>query len=240
MTRHKKILCSLAIFFFSLGMVFSMALAGIASWEDLEATFYGFQHFTNDRLTTLRCPVLMTTNGTGIISASVSNPSNVTVESKLRIFVSGPGPFRTEDAQITLGAGKTQQVQWTVTAKDVDYRFLIMAEVLAFPYSSMSTREATCGILVLKVPGLTGSQLFDSALAVALSGLMIGLGLWFASGSQSKKRILDSTNALTLLAILTLLDMFFSFRGIWIFGILLFLATFLLIIVVFANAAQSR
>ncbi len=240
MTRHKKILRSLAIFFFSLGMLFSMALAGVASWADLEATFYGFERLTNERLTTLQCPVLMTVTETGTISAAVSNLSDVTVKPKLRIYVSGPGLFRAADVQITLDPGETQQVHWTVTSEDVDYKFLIMAKVLAFPYYMASTREGTCGILVLNLPNLTGSQVFDFALAAALSGLLIGLGLWIASGPQLKRRILDSSRAMTFLAILTLVDIFVSLRGAWLFGLILFLATALLIIVVLANAAQGE
>jgi len=221
-------------------MLFSMALAGVASWADLEATFYGFERLTNERLTTLQCPVLMTVTETGTISAAVSNLSDVTVKPKLRIYVSGPGLFRAADVQITLDPGKTQQVYWTVTSEDVDYKFLIMAKVLAFPYYMAPTREGTCGILVLNLSNLTGSQVFDFALAVALSGLLIGLGLWIASGPQLKKRILDSTRAMIFLAILTLVDMFVSLRGAWLFGLILFLATALLIIVVLANAAQGE
>jgi len=240
MTSNKKIIRSLAIFLFLLGMLFAMALAGVAAWTGLEATFYGFERLTNERLTTLRCPVLMTVTETGAISATVSNLSDVTVEPKMRIYVSGPGPFRTVDSQITLAPGETQQVHWTVTSEDVDYKDLIMVKVLAFPYYKFSTREGTCGILVLNLPNLTGSQVFDFALVVALSGLLIGMGLWIASGPQYKKRILDATRAMIFLAILTLVDLFVSFRGAWFFGLVLFLATVLLIVVVLAIAVRGE
>ena len=239
MSNHKKTIRNLAIFLFSVGVLLGMFLAGAATWTDLEATFYGFGKVANDPLTTLRCPVLMTATETGIIRATLSNNSELPVDARVRVYVSNPGPIRVVETITPLAPGETKKVEWAVTAEDIDFGNLILVKVLAFAYYKVPVREAWCGILVLNLPNLTGSQIFTFALAVSLLGMLDGIGLWIANSRLLKSRILDATRAMIGLAAVVLVDMALSFMGLWLFGVILFLLAILLIAVIIANVALA-
>lgn len=239
MTNHKKTLRNLAVFIFSVGILFGMTLAGVATWTDLEANFYNLEKVADESLTTLRCPVLMTVTETGTITATFSNPSDLPVAPRMRAYISNPGPLRTIETTISLAPGETKQVHWAVTSEDVDYGDLILIKVLAFSYYKSPIREGTCGILVLSLPHLTGNQIFASTLAFSLLGMLIGVGLWVANSRPLKGRMLDATHAMIGLTAVVLVDMVISFRGAWLFGVLLFLVAVLLIAVIIANTALA-
>lgn len=236
MGNHKKTIRNLAIFLFSVGVLLGMFLAGAAVWTDLEATFYGFGKVANDPLTTLRCPVLMTATETGIIRATLSNNSELPVDARVRVYVSNPDPIRTIETITALAPGETKQVHWTVTSEDVDFGNLILVKVLAFAYYKAPFREGWCGILVLNLPYLTGNQIFVSALVLGLLGMLIGIGLWVIGGRPLKGKTLIAFRAMIWLAALVLVDTVFSLMGLWLFGLILFVAAALLILGVITSA----
>ena len=239
MTGDKKIIRSLAIILFSVGVLSGMFLAVAGAWPDLEATFYGFGKLTDHSLTTLRCPVLMTAAETGVISATLSNPSELSAEAKVRVCFSGPGPIQIVETVTPLAAGETKQVHWTATSADVDFRNLILVKALAFPYGNVPVREGWCGILVLNLPYLTGNQVFIFLLMLSLAGLLIGIGLWVIGGNPLKGKTLTAIHAMIWLAAFVLADMAASFMGVWLFGVILFLLAILLIAVIIANVALA-
>jgi hypothetical protein len=239
MTGDKKIMRSLAIILFSVGVLSGMFLAVAGAWPDLEATFYGFGKVTDHSLTTLRCPVLMTAAETGVISATLSNHSELPAEAKVRVYFSGPGPMRIVETVTPLAAGETKQVHWTATSADVDFRNLILVKALAFVYDNVPAREGWCGILVLNLPYLTGNQVFIFVLALSLVGLLGGVGLWVIGGRPLKGKTLTAIRAMIWLAALVLVDMVVSFMGLWLIGLILFVAAALLILGIVTSAAVA-
>jgi hypothetical protein len=239
MTGDKIIIRCLAIILFSVGVLSGMFLAGAGAWPDLEATFYGFGKVADNRLTTLRCPVLMTVTETGVISATLSNHSELPVDAKVRVYVSNPGPIRVVETITPLAPGETKKMEWTVTAEDVDFRNLILVKVLAFAYYKVPIREGWCGILVLNLPYLTGSQVFISALVLSLVGLLSGIGLWAIGGRPLIGKTLSAFRAMIWLAALVLTDMVLSFMGLWLFGLIFFVVATLLILVVLTSAVLA-
>jgi hypothetical protein len=236
MSNHKKTIRNLAIFFFSVGVLLGMFLAGAATWTDLEATFYGFGKVADNPLTTLRCPVLMMATETGIIRATLSNNSELPVDARVRVYVSNPGPIRIVETITPLAPGETKKVEWTVTSEDVDFGNLILLKVLAFAYYKAPVREEWCGILVLNLPHLSGNQVFTSALGLSLAGLLIGIGLWVIGGRPLKGKTLSAFRAMIWLAALVLADMVVSFMGLWLFGLIFFVVAALLILSVLVIA----
>ena len=236
MSNQKKPIRSLAIFLFSVGVVLGMSLTGVAIWTDLEATFYGFGKVADNPLTTLRCPVLMTATETGIIRATLSNNSELPVDARVRVYVSNPGPIRIVETITSLAPGETKKVEWTVTSEDVDFGNLILVKVLAFAYYEAPVREKWCGILVLNLPYLSGNQVFNSALGLSLAGLLIGFALWVIGGRPLKGKTLIAFHAMIWLAVFVLADMVFSFMGLWLLGLILFVAAALLILGVLTSA----
>jgi len=236
MSNHKKTIRNLAIFFFSVGVLLGMFLAGAATWTDLEATFYGFGKVADNPLTTLRCPVLMMATETGIIRATLSNNSELPVDARVRVYVSNPGPIRIIETITSLAPGEIKMLEWTVTSEDVDFGNLILLKVLAFAYYKAPVREEWCGILVLNLPHLSGNQVFTSALGLSLAGLLIGIALWVIGGRPLTGKTLFAFRAMVWLAAFVLADMVFSFMGLWLFGLVLFVVAVLLILGVLTSA----
>jgi hypothetical protein len=238
MKANPKTLRVLSILFLSLGVLAGMFLALAAAWPDLEATYYGFGRLSDDPLTTLRCPVLMTTSDTGVIRISLSNHSPVAANAKVQVFVSSSrGPARFIETMVPLAPGATERVQWEVTSADIDFRNLILAKVLAYPYVTVPVREGWCGILVLDLPFLTGTQLFALLLALSIVGMLLGIGLWTIGARPLIGKTLNSMRAMLWLAGLVLADMLIGFMGIWLVGLVLFVAAVLLILGILTSIA---
>jgi len=238
MTDNKKTIRILALSLFSLGLLAGMFLAGAGAWSDLEATFYGFGKMADHSLTTLHCPVLMTATETGVIRADLANHSNKTVQAKTRIYISSL-PIRTVETITPIASGETKELTWTVTSEDVALGNLILAKVLVYPYGDAPLREGWCGTLVLKVPLLNGSQVFGILLALSLVGLLGGIGLWVMGGSPLKGRTLTAIRAMICLTAFILVDMVFSFLGLWLYGLVLFVVVVVLILGVLTSVALA-
>ena len=203
----------LGVLLFMIGILLGVALMGAAAWGDIEAIFYGFDTIGGKPLSTLKCPVLMTTGETAKISVRIKNPTKQTIEPVLRADISQPGVFRQEMTQLSLAPGETKQVDWMVTKEDVDLRFFVLVKAYAYAISTLPFREATCGILILDLPGLTGSQILATALALMLLGIITGLLLWQSSSKPLFGRRLDAAWAMCSLAGVVLLGVFSALMG---------------------------
>jgi hypothetical protein len=90
-----------------------------------------------------------------------------------------------------------------VDRRDVDLQFFILVKLTIMPNSSHPSREATCGIMVLNLAGLTGTQASGASLFLSLSGIAVGLGLWRRTGLQTdRSRIVPVLGMVVLLALL--------------------------------------
>ena len=163
---------------FLLGILLGLALALSAIWGDFEGFSYfntgaGYQSFNG-----LVCPILMTRSEKSIVTADFENPSGQEFEPYYEVAISAPGSWRKLEGQLSIPAHTARSIQWTVDANDIDLGFFIFVDVQVLPVAEYSTREGTCGIMVLDLPGVTGGQIFASTLAVSLIGLVLGLGLY--------------------------------------------------------------
>jgi len=228
-----------AIVFF-VGILLGMALAGSAAWADFEAQFYGFDHMGREPIRTLRCPVLMTASETGRISASFANGTQRPIQQMVRADFSNFGPARSVRATYSLAPGEKLRVDWAVTSADIDLRWFIFARVYAYPAYPYPFREATCGIVAINLPGITGGQLFAVMITACLLGILIGLGLWEKSRSPQRGRRLDAAAAMKLLAVIVLLALLTSFRDWWmIAGLLVILALVLINVLVYSVLTEG-
>jgi hypothetical protein len=69
--------------------------------------------------------------------------------------------------------------------------------------------------------------------------MLIGIGLWVIGGRPLKGKTLISFHAMIWLAALVLADMVVSFMGLWLFGIIFFVAAALLILGVLTSAVLA-
>ncbi len=218
-----------AILLFAAGVLLTTALTTMLTWASLEADFYGFQHYsTGERLSGLSCPRIMTPRETGSISVQANNPSQKVVTPIIRIDTStslAPDTFQT---QLTLQPGETQKVQQAVSANNIDLGNFIFAKVYRYPAYPLPSAEAACGIMILDIPILGGSQLYILWLALCLLLTPLGLWRWDASSAADASRHDAMQNAIRALGVVVLLGLLVSVMGLWLVGVLFLALTLLL------------
>jgi hypothetical protein len=234
MTTKHKVFRASGVILFAIGVLLGMALTAVTIWTDLEASFFdsALASRGDEALRTLRCPVLMAKSETGTIRATFQNPTEKPIELMLRAHITDGFVtlMREVNTTLPLEPGEKETVEWSLTADDVAYRWLILARVLQFRYSPLPARQAACGVLVVDVPFLTGNQLFILVIVVAFLSIVGGMALWGAGNWPLKSSPLATFRTMAALSVILLIGFLVSFLASWLIGALLFAVTLLLIL----------
>jgi len=233
-TESRKQALGGAIFF--IGIVLGLTLAIAAVWGDFEGTSYFYTGTGYDSFSGLSCPILMTRSETGSVGIHFDNPSDQEIRPYYEVSISGVGATRKLEGQITVPAHATQDVHWTVGASDIDLGFFIFVQADILPFAGHSTREATCGIIVLDLLGLIGAQVFTATLAASLFGIVLGFGLREGASNLTTRRSRNSRSALQATGVTTLLAMLTGFMGLWFIGLIFCAVTILLLVIQLRSA----
>lgn len=216
-----------AIFIFAAGILLATALTTILTWANLEADFYGFQRYASDEhLSGLSCPALMTRHETASISVKVSNTASREITPIVRIDTSTPSVPDTKQEQWNLQPGEAKTLTQSVSAENIDLGFFIFAKAFRYPAYPLPSAEATCGVMVLDLPVLSGAQIFWAWLTLSLA--LTPLGLWQWSRSFGPNEAHREESAVRALALVSLIGLFVSIQGVWMAGVLFLALTLLL------------
>lgn len=209
---------------FTIGILLGVLLAGGLIWSDVEAVFYGLTRLTNESFGGLACPPLMTRSETANLLVTVRNETDLPITPLVRIEISTSGVAFGDRVQVPLEPGQSATLEWPVSADNIDLTRFIFAKAYRYPDYQTPLAEATCGILVLDVPGLNGKSLLAVWLGASL--LCVLAGLWsLENAGQLKNTILI---ALRLMTVVTLLAILFGLLGIWPPGMLMLVIVVLL------------
>ena len=201
MESKKKTLRTLGIISFTASILVGFVMLVLMNWANFEAYFFfGYTAPADTTLTTLKCPLLMTTADTGNISIRLTNTTSLDLSPMIRTEISYYGAARSDSNNYPLAAGETRNFSWMVSPDDMVFGHLILARVYVYSAYTLPSRDNTCGIVVVNLPGLTGIQLFVILIAFILVCMAAGWGLWLAGSHplQAPGRI-----ALTAMAIFT-------------------------------------
>jgi hypothetical protein len=234
MTTRNKIFRTSGVILFAIGVLLGMTLIAITIWTDLEASFFDSMMASrgDEPLKTLRCPVLMTTSETGRIRATFENTADKPIELRLRAHVTDGFVtlMREVNTTLPLEPGEKKTAEFLLSANDRAYRWLILARVLQARHYPFPARQAACGVLVLDVPFLTGSQLFALTIAVTLLCLLGGIALWSVANWPLRRSALAAARTMGILVVCLLIGFLVSLSGAWLIASLLFAINLLLII----------
>ncbi len=219
------------ILLFALGLFLGMALFGVLVWAEFEVILFDPAWRGEARLRSLRCPAIITTSETGTVSARVSNPLNRPVERYLRVHMSAGSLLVTREFTeiVALDPGQARWVGWSVSPDDAVYDRLIMVNVVLRRRYPLPARQATCGILVVDVPYLTGRQLLGLWPTLSVLGMGGGYALWVRPGASLGDRERRAAGGMIMLAVSVLVGTFIAWLGWWLPGLILF---FILLIAV--------
>jgi len=240
MQGKKKLFRTLGIIFFSIGILVGMVMFIFMNWAYLEAYFFfGYSAPADRNLTTLRCPLLMTTSETGVVTISLTNTTDRDLSPSIQTEISYYGAAMLERANHPLPAGETRKVSWTVTSDDMVFGHLIMARVYVFSTFTLPSRSNTCGTVVVNIPGWTGTELFVTLLAFSLACLAAGWGLWLGGSRPLQADGLIATRAMVIFTGVVLLGIIAGCYGWWGLGLVCTVASVLLIITVVGYYIQN-
>jgi hypothetical protein len=240
MQGKKKLFRILGIIFFSAGILVGMVIFILMNWAYFEAYFYfGYAAPADKTLTTLRCPLLMTTSDMGAVTISITNNADRDLAPSIRTEISYFGAARSERTNYPLAAGETRRLSWSVTSNDMVFGHLIMARVFVYSAFTLPSRANTCGTVVVNLPGLTGIQLFVIVLAFSLACMAAGWGLWLSGSRPFQADGLIATQAMSLFTVIVLLGLLAGFVSWWGVGLICIVASVLLIIAVVGYYIQK-
>jgi hypothetical protein len=231
MNINKKLARALGLLIFAIGVLLGMILLGVTVWGDLEASTFDVLITREAGLTSLKCPVIMTKEETGTVSATFDNPADGPRTTNVRVHITQGyvSLMREIRESFELAPGETKTSTWTVTSEDMVYGRLILVRVTALNAYPLPDRQGSCGILVVDVSFLTGNQIYAFTLIASLLGMVIGTGLWMTGNRPLKGRTRFATRAMNLLAVIVLAGLFISYLGRWELGIVLFVVAVLFI-----------
>ncbi|TAK10663.1 MAG: hypothetical protein EPO32_14510 [Anaerolineae bacterium] len=204
------------------GLLMGLGFTAVATVGDLESAIFVSGLPADERLASLRCPLVMNAGETANVTADITNHSDRarlrTVRAQISIGLSNL--TREEEAHFEQPAGETRQLAWEVTPEDAAYgESLILVQVYSVPNSPLPSLSGSCGIMLVNIPGLTGQQIVGVFFALTLLCITVGGGMWLASHRPLEGRAARQATGLGTLTAFVILGMAGSLTGIWIIGL---------------------
>jgi hypothetical protein len=226
---HTRLLRLLSRTIFFLGVTIGLVLSGIAIWNNLESTSYFFTGVKYAPFNGLRCPLMIAPTEKGIVTVVFNNPANEGDNFFYRAEISGKSFSRRQvKDQIAVSPHQTKTIQLAVDANDVDLMFFIFTKITILPNSVRPSREAVCGVMLVNILGLTGTQISTIAVLLSFSGIAIGLGLWQQASAKADQ---DMRRVVQTLGFVVLLTMFTASLSWWVIAIALLVIAILLMVI---------
>ena len=236
MNNRKKSLRGISLILYSIGILIGMAVGGGIIWGDLEASLFDSSIKPKSSLS-LSCPVVITTNEVGKVSATLKNPVEREKKFYVRAHISeGYVSLKREiDQQIPVAPGEKGRVYWEIYPEDAAYDRIILFRAYVNPSYPVPSQGNFCGVLVLDIPFLTGTQILMLLLGMSLACIIGGSVLWNKANHPMSEDIRSLTNAMYALAIIIFGAILAGYLGVWILGIVIFASSILLIGIIFGR-----
>lgn len=225
---------TMGVLFYAAGILLSVGLAVVSTWGDLEASLFDPAERAEKANVSLRCPVFITRDEVGEVSAAFTNTGGRPVERTAWAHISEGFVtlMREERVKLPLQPGETKRMSWFVSAEDAAYGFLILVRVSALRQAPLPSQSQACGILVLALPGVSGTFVTVIWLLLGVVGIAAGLWLWLTASRPFDQRRQGAAAAMVVLAVLVVGALAAGLMGQWVAGVLLLALTALTLIAI--------
>jgi hypothetical protein len=237
----KQSLENIFIILISIGALCFVLIGGLSIWADFEASLFNSARRTTERLTTFNCPSFITNNEVGIISASFTNTSDREIKPRIQTFVTDGFVILMQEQidTLTIAPGETESVEVKVTADNAVYNRLILARMHQFNYGPLPYRNASCGIFVLGISFMTGTQVISITVITGLILSLSGIALWLVSFKPIVWDRMTTLHEMIVLLVLAFLIMIAGLASLWLFGIFLIVIWLLLVVGIISQKVLS-
>lgn len=225
---------TVAVLLFAASALVALILFGIVVISDLEGATFDPAIRGGASLSSLRCPVFISTSESGVVRARIDNPLDRPVQYLVRVHVSQGFVtlFRRIDYQVPLDPGESQTLRWEISDADAAYGWLVLVKVLQSASYPLPSRSGSCGVPVVPVPFLTGTQFFGLLFGASVVGMGAGIALWRAAGRAAGQMRYGVGNAMIALGIALVAGTFVSLVVSWLPGLVLLTGTLLMVLAI--------
>jgi len=228
------------ILFFTIGFLMGLVFWGSSVWADLEASLFRAGHGANQVLYTIQCPLVITPSHSGTISMQFTNPTDRQRRESVRAFSTYGARMLISEVHtiLPIEPGGEEILTWPVYAEDAAWNSMVLFRVIIARSPPFDSRTASCGVMVINLPQVSGNQITGFMLLTSILGMAAGIGL---SGFFSRPLFgiqLYLLRIMAGLAGLALVGMGVSILGQWLLGGLLFIFTLLFTLVAIAYLIQ--
>ncbi len=231
MSTPRKFLNILSIILFCIGVIIGLVFGGSMIWANFEASMFD-PSLMGDEPLDLHCPLLLTENETGTAYATFTNNAtwgvklivNATISENYVVM------YRREKVILDLAPGESQEVRWTVSGSEKVFGRFVFVKAANNRMMPTPSRVGTCGIVVVNIPFLTGTELV--ILTISLTGLFLAAGmvLWFLKNRPLNGKRRDVMRSMYWLAAVIGADILCGMFGTWLPGIVAIVISILLIV----------
>ena len=232
MKHHRKIAAILGGLAYLGGIVLGLMLCGWTFWGELEAALLVPQTASLS-FKTLKCPMMIVSTESGIVSATFDNPTPAVIQPSVRLEISHGKTTRTEGLVLTLAPGDVKELQWKVSSEDLVFGRLILVSLYENSYGDYPSHQTSCGILVSRLPSPSGRQIFIASLITCLLSISAGLILWRYGNSPLRGINQSVAQASTVLTVVLLAGLVSTLPRLWgLTGFLLFVSLLIIVVII--------
>ena len=219
----KKSLRIIGVTSFVIGILILFYLSVMMVWAEIEATFFNAMFKSDEPLAGLSCPAFITTNEIAEVTGRFENTFEKTVNMEIRTYVTdGFVTLMTEYiSNFTLEPGQTEFVNVQVTADEAAYDRFVMVRMHQMKRNPFPYQNASCGIVVVGVPFLTGSQFLVLMIALGTLFSLGGIIFWAVNAKPAVRERLKALQAMIFLLIITIALLVTSLLNSWFIGIII-------------------
>lgn len=222
-----------------IGLVVGFSLVFVATWADMEATFYGFPRQAEFGLSKFSCPILMTRNEIGTISLNLSNTTDVEIRPSIKVMMSSSILPEEQLERVKLAPGESKKLEWQVDAGNIDLGQFIFARVLMYSSYPLPSREALCGIFILDLP-ISGRITLPLLVAISLFGMSWGLHTMNRAKLGGGEWIAKYLPAMKLLSVVLVLGLIFCFAGAWVASTMTLVVILLMLFILLSSFLMTE
>ena len=221
-----------------IGVGVGLFLILTVTWADMEAASYGFSRLADSGLGGFSCPAWMTREETSRIALNICNTTDGPIRPAVRTMISTPLVYSESVEYVQLAPGESKKLEWKVGPENIDLKHFILAKAIVYAAYPLPSRETTCGIYILDLPG-RGRVILPVLIGLSLLGLGWGL-CGIRKRAHPKGWLAKNNRSLTFLVVLVGLGLVVSLMGGWLPGVMILVLVLLVITIQAGSYSMSE
>jgi hypothetical protein len=241
MNTYRKISQTAGTLLFIWGILLGLMLLILMVWEDIEAFMFSSNLKADKSLSSLQCPVFMSSKEVGVVKATLENPTEKDWNRFTYVHISdGIINLRRETKlNIIIPAGEQTTVSWELFPENRVYsRFIFFSIYITslYPYPSLG---GSCGVILFDLWDLTGNQILILIVSASLITLTLGYLLWKLSTDSTNDKTWRTFRSMIVLAIIITIGLVIAYLRVWVIGLIFLIVAVLLTGIIIGEKLSS-